>query len=172
MSKGSDWAERRRKEMLDRVTSKRIVYLAATGTMVDMADRIWGDGGLTNGGKLTYKDNYDLYGYKPPLPKAPSGKGKTGKPIKGGYYVNYSALKEQQGRTDLPFELTGDLRQAWFGGVTPTPRIVGPLTCTITLPRKEYEKAEGLAKLKGVFLKMNAKERDGYIRRSKELLAR
>ena len=171
MSKGSEWADRRKAAMLAKVTDGNIVFLAATGTMVDMYER-WGHGGLTDGGKLKYKDDYEIYGYKPPLPKKPSGKGKTGKPIKGGYYVNYSALKAQQGRADLPFELTGDLRQAWFGGATPTPRKVGPLLCTITLPEKEFKKAEGLTKTKGAFLKMNAKEREGYIRRCKVLLAR
>lgn len=172
MSKGSEWAERRKKAMLEKVTSNNIVYLAATGTMVEMSKRIWDNGGLTDGGKLTYKDDYEVYGYKPPLPKKPSGNGKTGKPIKGGYYANYSALKAGQGRADLPFELTGDLRQAWFGGAVPTPRVVGPLLCTITLPKKEYEKAEGLTRSKGAFLVMNESERAGYIRRAKELLSR
>ena len=172
MSLGSEWADRMKKAMLDKVVGGKIVYLAATGTMVEMSKRIWDNGGLTNGGKLKYNDDYEIYGYKPPLPKKPSGKGKTGKPIKGGYYANYSELKAQQGRADLPFELTGDLRQAWFGGATPTPREVGPLLCTITLPEKEYKKAEGLTKMKGAFLVMNESERAGYIRRCKELLSR
>lgn len=171
MSKGSDWAERRKKAMYDKVVNGNIIFLAATGTMVEMYKR-WGSGGLTDGGKLTYKDDYEIYGYKPPLPKKPSGKGKTGKPIKGGYYKNYTELKAQQGRPDMPFELTGDLRQAWFGGATPTPKKVGPTTCVITLPEKEYKKAEGLTETKGAFLRMNQEERDGYVRRCKELLAR
>ena len=61
---------------------------------------------------------------------------------------------------------------SWFGGATPTPREVGPLLCTITLPEKEYKKAEGLTKMKGAFLVMNESERAGYIRRCKELLGR
>jgi hypothetical protein len=171
MSLGSEWADRMKKAMLDKVVGGRIVYLAATGTMIDMSKRIW-DGVLTDGSRMKYKDDYEVWAYKPPSPKKVSGRGKTGKPIKGGYYANYSAYKADQGRANTPFELTSDLRLAWFGGATPTPRVAGPLLCTITLPKKEYKKAEGLTKQKGAFLVMTEGERAGYIRRCKELLSR
>ena len=248
MSKGSEWADRQKKAIIAKLESTNVVYLAATGTMIDMSKRIWGRGELTNGGKLKYKDDYELWAYKPPSPKKVTGKGKPyedwivrpesvsenraktnksvknaiknlasakkklanattqkqrdkyskavsywevrgevssqkkdkfssnfgkdARKIKGGYYKNYTAYKEQQGRADTPFELTGDLRQAWFGGATPTPRKIGPQLCTITLPEKQSKIAEGLTDTKGAFLVLNEKEREGYIKRCKELWSR
>lgn len=128
--------------------------------MIDVAERVWGRGELTNGSKMTYKDNYALYAYKPPSPMKPSGKGKTGKNIKGGWYPNYSAYKAQQGRSDLPFELTGSMRFAWFGGQIAKPLVKSPLNCQIVMDDANAKKAEGLAKTKGPFLVWNDAERE------------
>lgn len=150
-----------------KVQDKRVLFLSTTATMGIMAERIWGKGGLTEGGTLSYKEDYEVYGYKPPLPKKPSGKGKpyalwtpqtrapkkgTANKIKGGWAPTYLALKAQQGRADLPFEMTGDMRLAWGGGAKVEPSEVTPLLCRITMPDKEFKKAEGLADRKGTFL--------------------
>jgi len=127
--------------------------------MIQVSERVWGKGLLTSGSKMTYTDNYELYAYKPPSPKKPSGKGKTGKKITGGFYPNYSAYKAQQGRADLPFELTGDMRKSWLGGEVASPTEVNPLECVIAMDGRNAQKAEGLAKEKGPFLVFTADER-------------
>jgi hypothetical protein len=157
-----EWSKRFRL-LAEAVKDKRVLYLATTATMTTMQERIWGKGQLSGGGKLTYKENYEVYGYKPPLPKKPSGKGKYGEPIKGGWHPTYLALKEQQGRRELPFEMSADLRQDWLGGVAPTPRELDPLICVIELEEKNFKKAEGLAKQKGEFLVLSSSERKEHL---------
>ncbi len=142
------------------IKDKRVMYYGVKTTMVDVAERIWGRGELTNGSVMTYNDNYDLYAYKPPSPVSVTGKGKTGKPIKGGYYINYSAYKAQQGRPNLPFELTGDLRKAWLGGEVPDPTEISPLDIVIQMDDLNTKKADGLAKQKGAFFPLNDGEKE------------
>ena len=84
---------------------------------------------------------------------------KTGKNIKGGYYPNYSAYKAQQGRADLPFELTGDMRKAWLGGGVGEPTEKGPLRVVIQVDDVNAKKIEGLTKEKGEFLTFTEGER-------------
>ena len=60
MSKGSEWADRMKKAMLDKVVGGKIVYLAATGTMVEMSKRIWDNGGLTEQETATILTNSGL----------------------------------------------------------------------------------------------------------------
>jgi hypothetical protein len=146
------------------------LFLATTGTMADMSRRIFDDGGLSNGGTIRYKEDYEVYIYKPPFPRQPNGRGKTGKKIKGQWAPSYIAAKTTQDRGDLPFELTGDLRLAWGGGVTPTPRELSPTLCVIDLPTKEARKAEGLAKQKGEFLELTTQEEERHVERLNELL--
>ena len=171
MSQGSDWGDSVRKLTVGKIIDKRIIFLTTTGTMDQVSERVWEKGELTDGSKLKYNDDYDLYAYKPPSPVAHNHKGKTGKKIKGGYYSTYSAYKAQQGRPDLPFELTGDLRQSWLGGATPTPTEIDPLMCVIDLSKKEADKAEGLAKMKGPFLVLNEAEIAAHQERVRKLLA-
>lgn len=140
------------------IAEKRVCFLAATGTMAEMSRRIWDEGKLTDGSKLTYNDDRPIYAYKPPSPKQPSGKGKTGKKIKGGYYANYSAYKAGMGRPNMPFELTGEMRQAWLGGASPKPTEVSALEVVITMDPANVRKADGLAKMKGEFLRLTDAE--------------
>lgn len=142
------------------IQDKRVMYFGVKTTMVPVSDRIWGRGELTSGARMTYKDDYALYAYKPPSPVTPTGKGKTGKPIKGGYYPNYSAYKAQQGRPNLPFELTGDLRKAWLGGEVPDPVEVTPLEIVIQMDEVNTGKADGLTATKGEFLVFNENEKE------------
>lgn len=142
-----------------KVVDNRVLFFATKTTMAQVSERIWGRGELTNGSKLTYQDNYELYAYKPPSPVKPTGKGKTGKKIKGGYYPNYSAYKAQQGRPNLPFELSGDLRKAWLGGDVAAPKEVAALNCQIVMDEVNTKKAEGLTKKKGAFLVFSERER-------------
>lgn len=142
-----------------KVRDRRVLFFATTATMVDMSVRIWTDGKLSNGSKLTYKEDYEVYAYKPPSPRAVSGKGKTGKPIRGGWYPTYLSYKAGQGRADLPFELTGELRQSWAGGPKPKPVEKNPLLCLIEMPEPIALRAAGLAKQKGQFLLLSAGEK-------------
>jgi hypothetical protein len=153
-----DWIDQVRK-IPQMIKDERVLFFATTATMVDQSERIFGRGELTNGGKLTYSSG-PIYIYKPPFPKQPNGKGKTGKDIKGQWAPSYIAAKTLQGRGDTPFELTGDLRIAYYGGPRPSPAPVenGPLLCTIELPVDIAKRAEGLAKQKGEFLPLNDAE--------------
>lgn len=135
---------------------------AAGGAMIDVSERVWGRGELTDGSKLTYNENYEVYGYKPPLPRKPSGLGKNGGKIKGGYYPTYLALKAQQGRSDLPFELTGDLRIDYLGGSQVSPKRLDDVTYAAVLDGRNAEKWRGLTKTKGEFLRLNDRERARY----------
>lgn len=160
------------------IKDTRVIFLASTGTMSQMSDRIWGNGELSGGGTIKYNENYDLYAYTPPSPRAVTGRGKpyaewkrpapkkgTSAKIKGGYYATYLAYKTQQGRGDLPFELTGAMRKSWAGGVSPTPTEVDPLTCVITMDTENQAKADGLAASKGAFLLLTTFEKKSHTER-------
>ncbi len=151
-----------------RIGGDGVVVTATGGTMVDVSERVWGKGELTDGSKLTYKEDYEVYGYKPPLPRKPSGKGKTGKAIKGGYYATYLAMKAGQGRADLPFELSGDLRLDYLGGVRATPVADGELACTVSLSGVNVVKWKGLTQTKGPFLTLNENERERHFERLRD----
>jgi hypothetical protein len=153
-----------------RIGQERIVFEAATGTMDQVAERVWGRGELTNGSKLKYNEDYEVWAYKPPAPRAVSGRGKPdkngkSKKIKGGYYASYLAFKAQQGRADLPFELTAELRQSYLGGATPTPTEVSGYEVHVDLSTEAAKKWEGLTESKGEFLKLNAAERKEHHQR-------
>lgn len=164
------------------IKDTRVIFLATTGTMSVMSDRIWGQGGLSNGGTIKYNENYELYAYTPPSPRAVTGRGKpydlwkrpapkkgTSAKIKGGFYPTYLAYKEQQGRRELPFELTGAMRKSWLGGVSPTPTELDPLTCAIVMDGENTEKAEGLTQQKGAFLLLTALEKKGHTERALDI---
>jgi hypothetical protein len=146
-------------EYLKRLTmvfnNTTVLFNATTLTMVQMQRRIWTDGQLTNGSPIQYKEDYQVYIYKPPFPQKPNGKGKTGRKIKGQWAPTYLAAKASQGRKDFPFELTGDMRISWLGGPVPSPRVSdGGLLCEIVMSDEQWKKAEGIAKQKGEFLEL------------------
>ncbi len=184
MIKGVDISIENIRKRIERLRSERAVYLAAKGTMVEVSERVWGKGELTDGSTLTYKDDRELYAYTPPSPRKVTGKGKPYKlwkdpprtkrgsikagaaSIKGGWYEDYSALKEQQGRADHPFEMTGRFRKAYFGGTdVPDPHQDSDTEVTIRLSGEEAEKYLGLTDSKGPFLKLAQAEIDGYHKR-------
>lgn len=142
-----------------------LVVQSTGSTMVDVSERVWGRGELTDGSKLTYQEDYEYYGYKPPAPRKVSGKGKTGKRIKGGYYPTYLAFKAGQGRADLPFELSGELRLDYLGGIRATPEPDGELACTISLSGPNVGKWRGLTAKKGEFLKLSEEEKERHFDR-------
>lgn len=173
---GAEWAASMRARLMQRIAERRVIFLAATGTMDEVAERVWGRGGLTDGGAITYKEDYEVWAYKPPSPRKPSGKGKPNKQgktrkIKGGYYPTYLAYKDAMGRKETPFELTGSMRQDWLGGASPTPVEVSPLETIITMTEANARKAEGLAKQKGEFLQLSAAEVKSYGDRAREIWA-
>lgn len=174
MMEGVDNAVANVKARVQRLREGRAVFLAAKGTMLDVHDRVWKRGELTNGGTLEYKEDYDLYAYTPPAPRKVTGKGKPyalwvrppkGKKggaakIKGGWYPSYQAgFKQQQGRGNSPFELTGRLRKAYFGGSDiPTPHEDSDTSVSIRLRGEEADKFVGLTETKGNFLGLTQAE--------------
>ena len=164
MTTPEEWADKY-ETLVNKIRETRILFFATTGTMDQMSQRIWGRGELTSGSKLSYKEDYEVYIYKPPFPQAPSGVGKHGAKIKGQWAPSYLAAKATQGRRDTPFELTGDMRIGWLGGPTPTPSEVNPLLVEIRMPRRQYEVSQGLEKTKGPFLNLSSAERSEHVQR-------
>lgn len=169
---------------VERLKANRAVYLAAKGTMVEVSQRVWGEGKLTDGSTLAYNDDKDLYAYTPPSPRKVTGKGKpyklwknppkdpkgVARNIKGGWYPDYSAYKNQQGRANAPFELTGRLRKAWFGGAdTPEPFQDSETEVSIRLRGEEAAKFRGLTAEKGQFLKLTPTEIEHHHERLRDI---
>lgn len=177
-------AVRRRFEDLK---ASRAIYLAARDTMVQVAERVFGDGGLTDGGKIQYEEDYDLYAYRPPAPRKVSGKGKpftewkrppknpkgTARKIKGGYYKSYLDFKKDQGRDKQPFELTGRLRKAYLSSPDAPSSLIdeGDSGSLIFLSGEDAAKYRGLTESKGRFLQLSAGEVRFYGDRLRELLS-
>lgn len=156
-----------------RISGDGLVVLATGDTMVDISERVWDRGELTNGTKLTYLENYEVYGYKPPAPRKVSGRGKPnaqGKSakIKGGWHPTYLSFKAQQGRAELPFELSGDLRLDYLGGIRATPVADGQLACTVSLSGVNVVKWKGLTEKKGEFLKLSETEKGRHFERLRD----
>lgn len=171
---------------LELIKSGRAQFFAATGTMVDVSKRVWDRGELTDGGTLQYSGPYELYAYTPPMPRKVSGKGKPfaqwkdqdrakaiqanqggdARKIKGGFYNSWQDLKQDQGRGDKPFELTGRLRKAYLSGLLDQ----GEQGLLIHLSGEEAAKYEGLTDTKGRFLQLNQDEIKGYGERLIEFL--
>ena len=164
----------------ERLITNRALYFAVKDTQVRVAERVWDNGQLTSGGKLTYKEDYEVYAYAPPSPRKVSGKGKPYKEwkrpapkdvkgdaakIKGGYYATYLKYKKGMGRDE--FELTGRLRKAYLSDASLVER--GPLEVDIVLRGEEAAKYQGLTDTKGAFLQMSASELEHFITRFKEL---
>lgn len=173
------------KARVGRLREGRAVYLAAKGTMLDVSARVWGRGELTNGGTLTYEEDYELYAYTPPAPRKVTGKGKPfslwknppknlkgqARKIKGGWYPSYNAgFKSQQGRGDSPFELTGRLRKAYLGGSdVPEPHQDSDTEVSIRLRGEEASKFDGLTETKGAFLGLTQDEIAAHHKRMFEI---
>lgn len=170
------------RDLIGRIGSDRIVLEATTGTMLEVGER-WGRGELTDGGTISYDEDYEVYISKPPFPRVGSKQGKpfdlwkrppvnlkgTSRKVNGGWYPSYLAAKAAVGRGDLPFELTGDMRRSWFGGVTPSPTEVDEFTVVIDMDERNAKKAEGLTARKGEFLVLNEQEVDSHHKRVSDL---
>lgn len=175
------------KARVNRIKENRAVYYAAKATMYEVSRRVWGRGELTDGGTLSYQEDYELYAYTPPAPRKVTGKGKpyalwktppknlkgSARKIKGGWYPSYNAgFKTQQGRGNSPFELTGRLRKAYFGGTdTPEPTQDSDTEVTIRLRGEEAGKFDGLTETKGRFLALTQAEIDEHHKRVFEIYA-
>lgn len=176
---GEEWKQSMSGMSKGKLEEKRVFYWAVVGTMREISDRVWGKGELTDGGKLTYEEDYPVWVYSPPaLEKAVNNKGKalkdgTRREIKGGYYPTYLAYKDAIGRKELPFELSGSLRKDWFGSVgkDPVPTEVSPTEFTIGVNEKHGKMIEGLSETKGKFLVLNEAEVEGFYRRVREIYA-
>ena len=59
-TKGTDkWMERTN-ALAQKIRGRKVVLLATTGTMVQVSNRVWGQGRMTNGGRLSYVENYEV----------------------------------------------------------------------------------------------------------------
>lgn len=190
---GADTAVANLRKRVEAMREKRAVYLAATGTMAQVADRVWNQGKQTDGSAIGYDEDYDLYAYRPPAPRKVSGKGKpfsewkdqarakaiqanqkgNARKIKGGYYKSYLAFKADQGRRDAPYELTGRLRKAYLSSPSRPDSLteVSDTECFISLRGDEAGKYIGLTEAKGPFLRLNDDERNGYAERLRDIWA-
>lgn len=151
------------------IISAHILCVATGTTMAMMSDRIWGRGELTDGSTLKYNGptKRGVYIYVPPWPKKGNGKGKPNaagksRKIKGTWAPSYIAGKRLIGRGETPFELTGDLRKDWLGGVIPTPKEDSAYMCTISVSEKSLDKIEGLSETKGDFTISTPDERSAH----------
>lgn len=231
MTEGTQEASEFVKARIEKLKASRALYFAAKETMVDVSNRVWGEGKLTDGTKISYNEDYELWAYQPPSPKKVTGTGKPyedwlirpeaiserkkalqrsiernadifrrtksvsaeirgenafnkldefnkrfgkkARKIKGGWYKSYISYKKQQGRDDLPFELTGRFRKAYFsGGDTVTAlNEVSEKESFIFLSGENAKKYEGLTERKGKFLQLNEVEQARYRERIIALLA-
>jgi hypothetical protein len=169
------------KARLQKLKEGSAVFFAANETRFEVIKRVE-VGGLTDGGTIKYKQDYEVYAYTPPSPKKVSGKGKPYKQwkrppvnvkgnaakIKGGYYPTYLDYKDQQGRKDTPFDLTSRLRKSYLGNDSLFKD--GPTGAFIQLTGENAGKYQGLTASKGAFLQLNQKEIDFYNARLLALL--
>lgn len=145
--------------MKDAIGDARVLYVATTSTMDEMAQRVWDRGELTSGAVIKYKEDYEVYIYKPPFPRKGNGKGKHGAKIKGQWAPTYLAAKAAVGRPNTPFELTGDMRKDWLGGAVPSPKEVSPYKVVIEVRESTKKQIDGLTRHKGAFLKLSDAEK-------------
>lgn len=231
MTEGTNEATEAVRATLERIRTSRALYFAAKGTMVEVSNRVWGEGKLTDGGELQYDEDYELYRYNYNSPKKVTGNGKPyidwlirpesisenrarlkksaernadlfrrlggefretraevafnkldefnkrfgkkARKIKGGWYKSYLSYKEQQGRKETPFELTGRLRKAYFSGNDNPVSLVeqSDTESFIFLSGENAKKYEGLTERKGKFMQFNEAEQASYRKRLIDLLA-
>jgi hypothetical protein len=157
---------------------QRVLFFATTGTMAEMSERIWGRGELSDGRKLTYKENYRVWGYPPrffnQLDKSPVSIlgpfSVSGVPFnRGEWFPTYLTYKEANNRGNLPFELTSNLRISWGGGAQPGPVDVSEFICQIKITDYDAKKVKGLVKQKGEFLRLTRQEEKNHHKRVADL---
>lgn len=161
----------------DRLVSQRALYFAVKETQAVIGTRAFDDGKLTSGQDVQYDENYEVYAYTPPSPRAVSGKGKPyskwkrppvnpkgdAAKIKGGYYATYLAYKTGMGRG--PLELTGRLSKAFFSDASLIER--NALEIDVVLRGEQAEKYRGLTDTKGPFLQPSPSEVEFFVDRMK-----
>lgn len=155
-------------DLRERLIRDRTLFFAAQETQVHIAERVWGRGELTDGSNLQYKEDYEVYAYRPPSPRAVSRKGKPyrqwkrppanpkgdAREIKGGYYDTYLKYKQAMGRYE--FELTGRLRKEVLSAASLVE--VSPFEVQVVLRGENAAKYAGLTASKGAFLSPNDAE--------------
>lgn len=161
----------------DKLVQGRALFFAVNETKVLVAERAFDNGKLTSGADVEYQEDYEVYAYTPPSPRAVSGKGKPyakwkrppvnpkgdARKIKGGYYDTYLKYKAAMGRA--AFELTGRLQKAYLSAASTVE--VSPLEVNIVLRGEEAAKYRGLTDSKGPFLQFSQAEREFFLQRLK-----
>jgi hypothetical protein len=153
----------------ERLISERVLFFAVNDTKAKIAERAFDRGKLTDGGDIRYNEDYEVYAYTPPSPRAVSKKGKpysewkrpipknakgNAASIKGGYYATYLKYKDAMGRP--PLELTGRLRKDFLSSLSIQEN--SPTSVSIVLRGDNAAKYNGLAESKGEFLQPNSEE--------------
>lgn len=177
MMEGIPQAQEALKARLQKLKDSRALYFAVKDTKVQVSDRVWGQGKLTDGGEIKYKEDYEVYAYTPPSPKKVSGKGKPYKdwkrpPVKpkgkaqditGGFYKSYLTYKDAMGRKETPIELTGRLRKAYFSDASLFEQSTTDVF--IALSGENAAKYRGITDSKGEFLQLSQTEIDFFFTR-------
>lgn len=160
-----------KRELIDRmrginngIGSAHVLYAATGSTMDLMSERIFDRGELSDGGRLRYNGptGRGVYIYAPPWPKKGNGRGKRGAKIKGSWAPSYIDAKRMIGRGNTPFDLTGDMRKDWLGGITPSPVEDTPYRCLIVVGQKSKDKIDGLSASKGEFTRLTSSELEAH----------
>jgi len=156
----NEWIKANEARLEAILTEGKPMELAVRSVMALQSRRIFQDGKNTAGtGIGQYNTTRELWAYDERSPKKVTGKGKTGKDIKGGYYESYKKYREQQGREDgfvnlrLTNELQNDFNNAETGN-PPQPDKVSSTEYVIRLKKDiNQKKREGIeAKYGEVFL--------------------
>lgn len=156
---------------IQELNSDRILRLAVYTVNQKRQLRIFEQGKNSSGGKIgSYNSTKPIYVSPEDAPRAVNKRGKTGKPIKSGYYPSYKAFRQAMGRETafvnlrLNNELQGDLANAQIskssnGIAVPKPIKVSKTEYKVTLKKDiNQKKVEGLEKKYGVFLKHTKEE--------------
>ena len=162
--------------LVSRFVGDGVLFRATTGTQDEVGMRVWDEGRTTDGAPIGYLEDYEVWAYKPPAPRAVSGRGKPdakGKraKINGGYYQTYLSFKAAMGRRDTPLDLTGEFRKGYFGS-TALVESDGGRTVDIVLRGTNVDKWKGLTAQKGEFLFLSPKERTSHIERLRDIWQR
>jgi hypothetical protein len=149
-------------DLKNKLIAENVLFFAVKETQVRIAERAFDQGKLSDGTDVPYKEDYEVYAYTPPSPRAVSKKGKpyskwkrppanpkgSARSIKGGYYDSWLKYKDAMGRG--PLELTGRLRKDFLSSTTLVQS--GPFVVEVVLRGENAAKYSGLADTKGDFL--------------------
>lgn len=152
--------------------SDRVLRLAALTVSQERIKRIFEDGENSAGSKIgTYNSTTPIYVSLEQAPRSVNKKGKTGKPIKSGYYASYKAFRSAMGRESnfvnlrLVGELQNDLANAKVDKSITIPKSqpikISETQYAVTLKKEiNKDKKRGLEAKYGTIFNHTKEERD------------